>query len=159
MVKSLCTIPPGRTVAIAVWAERRHSNLIAAVPFNTERRAARTLSSTSAGLCAGAVAEPDLTNWTTKAVGAVAATALLGRLLGAGLAIRYTRRFAIPAYALLSLCAEIEAAAAVPLISPKIYAPTLAAGLVRSTTVGAAATVALVSLKVYTPISTASLPF
>jgi hypothetical protein len=47
----------------------------------------------------------------------------------------------------------------VALISLQIDAVAVAAGLVRTATVGAAATVALVSLKVYAPISTASLPF
>jgi hypothetical protein len=42
-----------------------------------------------AELCAGAVAEPDPTRWTTKAVGAVAATALI--VSAAGAAIRCTR--------------------------------------------------------------------
>jgi hypothetical protein len=78
---------------------------------------------------AGAVAEPDPINWTTYVVGAAAATALAGRLLGAGLAIRYTRRLALPPHALLSLCTAVEAFAIVALICLEVYAPVLAATL------------------------------
>jgi hypothetical protein len=60
-------------------------------------------------------------------------------------------------HALLSLCAAVEAAATVILVSLKVYAPAFAAGLSRPTAVAAAATVALVGLKVYAPLSTASL--
>jgi hypothetical protein len=95
----------------------------------------------------------------TLAAFTIAATALEGRLLVAGAAIRYTRRLAFPAYALLAFCAAVEAFAAVALVSLEVYAPTLAAGLGRTATVAAAATVALICLKVYAPLSTASLPF
>ena len=58
---------------------------------------------------------------------AVAATALSA--LGAGCAIRSTRRSALPAYALLSLIAAVSAAAAVALVCLQVYAPVFAAGL------------------------------
>jgi hypothetical protein len=63
------------------------------------------------------------------------------------------------ARALGPLWTAVTAAATVALVYLQVYAPTLAAGLGRTATVGAAAAVALVGLKVYAPISTASLPF
>ena len=51
----------------------------------TARGAARTIIRTSAGLHACAVAEPDPTRCTTKAVGAVAATAVTGGAAGAAI--------------------------------------------------------------------------
>ena len=58
---------------------------------------------------------------------AVAATALSA--LGAGCAIRSTRRSALPPYALLSLIAAVEAFATVALVCLQVYAPDVAAGL------------------------------
>jgi hypothetical protein len=51
-----------------------------------------------------------------------------------------------PTHALLPLGATVKTPATVALVSLKVYAPTLAAGLIRTTTVAAAATVALVGL-------------
>jgi len=62
-----------------------------------------------------------------------------------------------PAHALLPLLTAVEAAATVALVSVQVNAPTLAAGLIRSTTVAAAAAMALVRLEVYAPLSTAGL--
>jgi hypothetical protein len=66
---------------------------------------------------------------------------------------------ALPTHALLPIIAAVRAAATVPFASLKVDTAALAAGLLRTTTVGAAATVALVGLKVDAPISAASLPF
>jgi hypothetical protein len=64
-----------------------------------------------------------------------------------------------PLHALHSLLTAVGAAATVVLVFLKVYAPAVAASLVRSATVAAAATVALVGLEVDAPLSTASLPF
>jgi hypothetical protein len=63
----------------------------------------------------------------SRGINAVAATALIVGTAGA--AIRTTRRSARPAYALLSLCTAVEAAATVILVSIKVYAPVVAASL------------------------------
>ena len=65
-----------------------------------------------------------------------------------------TRALTHPAHALLPLCAAVEAAAAVALVSMQVDAPALAAGLIRTTTVAAATTVALVGLQVDAPVVT-----
>ena len=92
---------PGRTVDIAAWAGLICGPTRAVLCCTgrggyTAERAVRTIITSSAGLCAGAVAEPDPINGTTYVVVAAAATAIEGRGLGAGLAIRYTRRLALP---------------------------------------------------------------
>jgi hypothetical protein len=66
---------------------------------------------------------------------------------------------ALPTHTLLPSFAAVEAAATVALVSIKVYAVAVAAGLVRAATVAAAATVALVKAQVHAPLSTASLPF
>jgi hypothetical protein len=63
-----------------------------------------------------------------------------------------------PVLALHSRFAAVEALATVILVSIKVYAPAVAAGLVRTAPVAAAATMALVGLKVYAPLSAAGLP-
>jgi hypothetical protein len=62
-----------------------------------------------------------------RRINTVAATALSA--LGAGGAIRSTRRSARPAYALLSICTAVEAAATVALVCLEVYAPVVAAPL------------------------------
>ena len=79
---------PARTLAVACTKSLAAACVIAVGTRNertTALTASRTISATAAGLCAGAVAEPDVTSWTTKAVGAVAATARSAA--GAGYAI------------------------------------------------------------------------
>jgi hypothetical protein len=73
----------------------------------TARGAARTIirSFPSAGLHTCAVAEPDVTRCTTKAVGAVFATAVSGGAAGA--AIRYTRWAAHPVNAVFATALSV----------------------------------------------------
>src|SRR5215208_4568773 len=63
------------------------------------------------------------------------------------------------AHALGPLWTAVTAAATVVLVFLQVYTPAVAAGLVRTASVGAAAAVALVGLEVDAPLSTASLPF
>jgi hypothetical protein len=73
--------------------------------------------------------------------------------------LRARAEHALPAHALLPLCAAVEAAATVALVSLQVYAAPSAAGLRRTATVEAAAAVALVRAEVYAPLSAAGLPF
>lgn len=63
-----------------------------------------------------------------------------------------------PTLALLALCTAVKAAATVALVFLQVYAPAIAAGLVRAAPVAAAATVALVKAQVHALLSTTSLP-
>jgi hypothetical protein len=85
---------PGRTLAVACTDDRGARSSTAIVARNA-CKAVPTASclafcKISAGSRASAVAQPDPTRCTTKAVGAVAATAVSGGAAGA--TIRYTRR-------------------------------------------------------------------
>jgi hypothetical protein len=71
--------------------------------------ARRAVTGCAADPRARAVAEADRTSWTTKAVGAVAATTVI--VGAAGASNRYTRLAAHPAHTLLSLRAAGEASA------------------------------------------------